>query len=865
MAANLAESLLQPPDDAEIPEHFRNMREEAWELDLPPYMTEACMTLFQRTGLPGDEIAGLPGEISMADYCGPCHQLAGLACMALVVSELVGVLLGWKTDLPIWLIVLMLQLFNVIVLWLQWQCLKYVLLPWQHLLYMSGSATFSLPIALNFFCLWKTGFDEGKLGISLLSLVSVGTLQNQAVHMGKMMQHYMDFHHRCISGSCFAFTFVGLFWVIVNSQPVQRGGVRWDFDRDRSMRANEEIRFHTILNFLRLTREKTTHYEASLRYGTFVGMFGIEQMTNSLQEAEMSLLAHETDDYAGKRISRLQMIMRFNCALVLCRVLFRTVPQVCLSTWHYHDHWQSWGQLLPLIANLVVLVFSDGTTTFNAERIYVEFESDEGDFTSPEQERTLTSARMYRVLRWLLLGFSLLLVLFCLCLVVADWICQPFLVSDFTCSLHQHQGAAILFIVCPIFLWMVIVAVSVWYFSEPFPLGNPRPRKIQTKLYVDEDAAKYYFHNLSQPQDVKSASMSGQRFEHKGQDEAYGSKLMVEPRVPGGDGPFVDDHLLRVQERGQQNDIARFTWKRRHFLLTEAKERDWFELALRFGKELTPQQWQKEVRKHPERRMVKLLGFDGRKPMLSGSISQATNQLLDEAHVVLWDGDWVCMQGWTGMIYSFLNANKKNIAVAFQKKAEVPGFHRSYWNLYQKFPNRIRIVVLKDLGAYKVCPKRIHDQHKWLEMQFQKGLLERTARPEEGKPDTFKDYLTVAMFGRIFQSLNSTAATSVIAMNGGHIATAQAALETGPCPFRNVHWTVYEAWTVQKPNAAKSLVQYALENPSNLLKLVLQEDMPGLVYRPNKCSAHGDQLQEGCPECTEMKVYKSRLQLRVAE
>jgi len=262
-------------------------------------------------------------------------------------------------------------------------------------------------------------------------------------------------------------------------------------------------------------------------------------------------------------------------------------------------------------------------------------------------------------------------------------------------------------------------------------------------------------------------------------------------------------------------------------LLKQAKQDDWFELALRFSKELTPYQWAKEVRKHPKWKMIKLCGFDGGYPTVSGFVSEATNELL-AADVVIWDGDWFCMQGWTGMIYTFLNAKKDSMAVAFQKRAEVPGFHRSYWKLYQQFPNRIQVVVMKDAGYF--LPPPIVRRHKWLEVEFKAERLEKPKDPD-GDPGPYNKYLSVAMVGRIFQGDN----TKVIAMNGGRINIALAAIETGESPFKKIPWTVYEAWRVKQNKNEKTLFHYARDrereekttNPTKgtepTLKLVQQE------------------------------------------
>lgn len=198
------------------------------------------------------------------------------------------------------------------------------------------------------------------------------------------------------------------------------------------------------------------------------------------------------------------------------------------------------------------------------------------------------------------------------------------------------------------------------------------------------------------------------------------------------------------------------------------------------------------------------------------------------------------MQGWTGMIYTFLKAKKEATAVAFQKRAEVPGFHRSYWQLYQQFPNRIQIVVLKDAGY--VCPQPILDRHNWLEKQFQKKHLERPYLA--GDKEQYNKYLTVALVGRKFQG-----ETSVIAMNGGIITTALAALETGESPFNKIKWTVYEAWRVND-DKSKTLLHYARENPSNqYLQLVQQNGMLP--------SRQGDKSRQDCACHTEPQTADS--------
>jgi len=389
----------------------------------------------------------------------------------------------------------------------------------------------------------------------------------------------------------------------------------------------------------------------------------------------------------------------------------------------------------------------------------------------------------------------------CLCLVLADWICQPFQLSDGTCTWRGQWNLAIVLVVCFMVFLIGLVGASMWYFLEPRPLWEPVPRGNNMKLYVDEDSTQYYWH-IPSATHVTNIKDREQKFEHQGAHTSHHALLIVDNKLEKWGNPFKDNKLLRVQEPGQQNDVERFSNQRKAFLLEHGTKDDWFELALRFSKELTPYQWAKEVRKHPKRKMIKLCGFDGGHPVVSGFVSEATNELIEGADVVVWDGDWFCMQGWTGMIWTFLNAKKSSKAVAFQKRAEVPGFHRSYWELYRKFPNRIQVVVMKDAGYF--LPPPIVRRHKWLEVEFKAERLEKPKDPD-GDPGPYNKYLSVAMVGRIFQGDN----TKVIAMNGGRINIALAAIETGKSPFKKIHWTVYEAWRANQDENEKTLVHYA--------------------------------------------------------
>merc|ERR550525_2227464 len=131
----------------------------------------------------------------------------------------------------------------------------------------------------------------------------------------------------------------------------------------------------------------------------------------------------------------------------------------------------------------------------------------------------------------------------------------------------------------------------------------------------------------------------------------------------------------------------------------------------------------------------------------------------------MWDGDWLNEKGWTGrLIEPFLSLSTKNRAVAFQKKKEVPGFHRQYCSLYQKFPGQIWMVVLDDQPPHIVPPK-IQEQKKWLETMYEGGKVLKPSNWTIGQDST---YLEVALLARQLQGM-----APVVAINGGKIATAQ--------------------------------------------------------------------------------------------
>merc|ERR1739838_1257931 len=95
------------------------------------------------------------------------------------------------------------------------------------------------------------------------------------------------------------------------------------------------------------------------------------------------------------------------------------------------------------------------------------------------------------------------------------------------------------------------------------------------------------------------------------------------------------------------------------------------------------------------RNFSKIVGFDGGRELAGVPWEAVENELVDK-DVIIWDGDWFSDKGWTKLIPQFLRENPWRIAVAFQKRAEVPGFHRQYWHVYKDFPGRLWMVVLDD-------------------------------------------------------------------------------------------------------------------------------------------------------------------------
>merc|ERR1712012_337722 len=166
----------------------------------------------------------------MADYCAPCHSLAKMACVALIASEAIGLFLGWQSLTEIWMNVLMLQVFTLIIIYLECKCLSFVVLPWQIKLLRLGSSNPKVPFLLSS---WQTSFIKWAIGVEVVSLTAIVSLQYQAVRTGKAFQNTTNYGDQCMSGFCFLATLVSLIWAVVWSYPVH-SDVRWEFGRDRN-------------------------------------------------------------------------------------------------------------------------------------------------------------------------------------------------------------------------------------------------------------------------------------------------------------------------------------------------------------------------------------------------------------------------------------------------------------------------------------------------------------------------------------------------------------------------------------------------------------------------------------------------------
>merc|ERR1712232_103646 len=166
------------------------------------------------------------------------------------------------------------------------------------------------------------------------------------------------------------------------------------------------------------------------------------------------------------------------------------------------------------------------------------------------------------------------------------------------------------------------------------------------------------------------------------------------------------------------------------------------------------------------------------------------------------------------MIRVFLAHSKDNIAVAFQKRIEVPGFHRSYWHFYKEFPGRLKIVVLDDDSS--VATPLVKHQLAWLSKQYSDGIL---VKPDAWTGDATR-YVEVMLMGRQLQGV-----VPIIALNGGLITVAQAACEILLPHRKEVLWTVYPAGRKfesrgrQVPPVNSTLIEFVQQYPSPNLRL----------------------------------------------
>jgi len=137
-----------------------------------------------------------------------------------------------------------------------------------------------------------------------------------------------------------------------------------------------------------------------------------------------------------------------------------------------------------------------------------------------------------------------------------------------------------------------------------------------------------------------------------------------------------------------------------------------------------------------------------------------------------------------------------------------------------------------------------------LEEEFKAGRLEKP-QCTEGDPGSYNKYLSVAMVGRIFQG-----DTKVIAMNGGRINIALAAIETGESPFKKIPWTVYEAWRVKHRENEKTLVHYARdrERKEKECEEKTRNPMKGSEPMLRLIRQEGGEGAPGCGPCTSINL-----------
>lgn len=283
--------------------------------------------------------------------------------------------------------------------------------------------------------------------------------------------------------------------------------------------------------------------------------------------------------------------------------------------------------------------------------------------------------------------------------------------------------------------------------------------------YVDEDAGKYYYHVLGSK--VVTTTDGTQVIDDVREEEAAAT-LRWNAKLEG----FEDDKLCRVRREDEDLGCCRCS-----FLLSKkATQQSWFEIAYRCGKQLPMKDWPaaRDALQKKGKRFMKIVGFDGGRELASVPWEAVAKELNNKADILIWDGDWYSDKGWTKLIPEFLRGGSGRMAVAFQKQAEVPGFHRQYWHVYKEFPGRVWMVVLPDdLGS---LPPEVSAQVAWLEEQAGMGNLKKC---------WVEKYVGVAMRGRAIQG-----PVPVLAINGGGVAMAQAAIELMKGDL-NIPWTVF--------------------------------------------------------------------------
>ena len=301
-------------------------------------------------------------------------------------------------------------------------------------------------------------------------------------------------------------------------------------------------------------------------------------------------------------------------------------------------------------------------------------------------------------------------------------------------------------------------------------------------LHVDEHNSTYYLHQLGTGA-VRPLKSPGACI--RGFEEVEEQATLL---VPCGADGFEDEKLCRVREVDEPGPFGNtaFDKERREFLRDENKcRRDhWFEIASRFGAQVPVDRWEAEfwTMRSKGLRFMKVVGFDCGPMMTQVPWRAVLTHLENEADVLLWDGDWYCEAGWTHLIPLFLQGGDTRSAVAFQKRAEVPGFHRQYWDIYRRFPGRVWMVVVPDDFVDGIAAKEFAPELAWLEKMYEDNVMQR--------PTTWTGehtrYLRLALVLRKHQG-----ATPVTAIDGGKTTAAQAAVEHLMWTDQCIKWTIF--------------------------------------------------------------------------